>query len=155
MYSAIIRVLAVCALVLSPPARPKPNPSFSPDDVVRIQLQALRENNAAQGDSGIALVFDFASPSNKKSTGPLERFVTVVRAPAYQPMLNHRRAERGPVLFNGNEARQRVTLTAADGETASYVFLLSKQPDGPYKDCWMTDGVVRDDDGPDAVGKPA
>ena len=40
-------------------------------------------------------------------------------------------------------AEQTVTLIAADGDVATYLFRLSKQRDGEFKDCWMTDGVIR------------
>lgn len=39
-----------------------PNPSLSPDQVVQIQLEALKHNDLT--DSGIALVYRFASVGN-------------------------------------------------------------------------------------------
>src|SRR3954451_2111401 len=68
--------------------RTKPARSLSPGEVVKIVMNALRDNDAKDG--GIAITFDFASPQNKKVTGPLERFVPMVKTPAYAPMLNHK-----------------------------------------------------------------
>ncbi len=115
-----------------------PNPAYSPGEIVRIQVEALAAN---QGDAGIELAFRFASPANKRSTGPIERFVQIVRAPAYLPMLNHRRAEYGPADQRENYAAQVVTIIARDGSRHRYIFELSRQVDGAYSGCWMTDSV--------------
>ena len=44
-------------------------------------------------------------------------------------------------------ARERVEITGAHGERATYLFLLSRQETGTYKGCWMADGVLREVDG--------
>lgn len=59
-----------------------PDPALDPADAVRIQVQALAENGA--DDAGIALTFRFASPDNRRQTGPLERFVAMVKGPVYR-----------------------------------------------------------------------
>lgn len=153
MLAVLIPLLICCGATLALDPRPKPSPQLAPDEVVRIQLRALQENSEARGDGGIALVFEFASPANRRTTGPLERFVEVVKAPDYRPMLNHRTARQGPLQITGNEARQRVTITDSGGETVSYLFLLSKQASEPYENCWMTDAVVREPE-VESTGKP-
>lgn len=136
----------------------KPNPKLSPEEVISAQLEALQHNDTPEKDSGIARAFEFASPGNRAATGPLDNFIQLVKSAAYSPMLNHRRAERGPVRVVGEEAQQRVTLVDAQGRRVTYVFVLSKQAEGVYKDCWMTDAVVRvpprspQDEGPIAAG---
>jgi hypothetical protein len=122
---------------------PQPGPDLSPEQVVQIQLQALQRNDTPTKDSGIAIAFRFASPANQAATGPLANFVLLVKNPLYHPMLNHKTVERGPMKIDGDQAQQRVTLTSATNERAVYIFTLSKQRDGKYKDCWMTDGVER------------
>ena len=52
----------------------KPDPSLSPQDVVSIQIEALRNNDTPYENRGIEVTFNFASPANKRITGPLERF---------------------------------------------------------------------------------
>lgn len=133
--------------------RPVPSPALSPDDVVSIQLDALRHNDSPSRDAGIATTFLFASPANRVATGPFDRFADLVKTSAYRAMINHRRVERGPIRIDGEEARQRVVVYSATGVRVAYMFLLSRQRGGPYDGCWMTDGVTRlDDTGPRADG---
>ena len=115
-----------------------PDPALSPGDVVRIQLEALRHND--DQDRGIAVAFRFASPSNRANTGPLPRFIAMIKQESYALMVDFREAAYGPVETESNQARQRVTLTGAR-ETMTYWFYLSRQSEAPYVDCWMTDAV--------------
>lgn len=126
---------------------PQPDPKLAPEQVIAIQLEALQKNDAK--DSGIRIAFRFASPSNKEMTGPIERFILLVKNPAYSPMLNYKKAERDAIIVSDDVARQRVVLTTENGERAIYIFTLSKQKSGEFKDCWMTDGVERVDTRPD------
>ncbi|MEJ7638856.1 MAG: DUF4864 domain-containing protein, partial [Singulisphaera sp.] len=119
------------------PAAPKPE--HSPQEVVRIVLDALKKNDTPREDAGIETTFRFASAANKKVTGPLERFKTLVKNPRYRPMLNHKSARLGISLVDGNTATQRVTIIDADGKEAVYEFALSKDAE---TGCWMTDAVV-------------
>ena len=57
----------------------EPDPSLSPQDVVSIQIEALQHNDTPYVDRGIEVTFNFASPTNKRVTGPLERFKAMVR----------------------------------------------------------------------------
>ncbi len=120
----------------------QPDPEFSPEEVVRIQTEALGNNDQPYPDAGIKITFRFASPQNKLSTGPLPRFVGIVRSPAYALMINHADAEFGPAYVEGNVAQVPVLITTPDGEQAGYVFRLLRQLEAPYEQCWMTDGVV-------------
>jgi hypothetical protein len=115
--------------------KPFPDPRYAPDEIVRIQLEALQENN-------IEVTFRFASPANKSQTGPLDRFEEMLSSPAYRPMLGSLTIEYYRLEMSQNYARQRVRLIGRGGEEVVYVFYLSKQSDGPYENCWMTD-VVR------------
>ena len=115
-----------------------PDPTLSPGDVIRIQLEALRHND--EQDRGIAVAFRFASPANRANTGPLSRFIAMIEDGPYALMLDFREATYGPVETAGNRARQRVTLTGTR-ETMTYWFYLSRQSETPYVDCWMTDSV--------------
>ena len=115
-----------------------PDPAHSPADVIRIQLEALRHNDGQ--DRGIAVAFRFASPANRVNTGPLSRFITMIREGPYALMLDFRHAEYGPVETAANQARQRVTLTGTRA-IVNYWFYLSRQSQAPYENCWMTDAV--------------
>ena len=116
-----------------------PSEDLEPRDVVRIQLDALRDNGPDNG--GIERTFRFASPANRESTGPLDRFADLFRTPAYRPMLNHESSEVRDVAVNDDAAAVSATVSRADGSTYEYLFILSKQTDDPYEDMWMTDAV--------------
>lgn len=119
-----------------------PNPEFDPKDVVRIQLEALANNNDSYKDAGIEITFRFASPANKLATGPLTRFIRMLYNPLYLPMLNHKSVTYGEIVIKDDEAVQSVFITAADGRRVGYVFKLSKQKGGSLDQCWMTDSVL-------------
>lgn len=121
----------------------RPWPAYPPDKVVRIQIEALGDNNRPHPDAGIEITFRFASPANRKVTGPLPRFIEMVHNPAYRPMLNHRGARYGKLKREGDQASQAVVLKTGDGSRVGYLFQLSRQSEAPYKDCWMTDSVMR------------
>ena len=121
----------------------KPSPNYSPGDVIRIQLQALADNDHPYRNAGIEVAFRFASPVNKIATGPLERFIQMVHNPVYRPMLNHKAAFYGELHAKSNQAAQVVILTTPNGERVGYFFTLSRQKGGPCHDCWMTDSVLR------------
>src|SRR6478735_3394052 len=87
------------AVVAQPPAsapatRPHADPAkqagprkeYEPDQVVQIVMDALQNND--DHDAGIVTTFNFASPGNKRLTGPVERFIPMVRSAAYRSMLN-------------------------------------------------------------------
>ena len=115
-----------------------PRPGLSPGEVIRIQLEALRHND--EQDRGIEVAFRFASPANRETTGPLPRFIRMIRQGPYALMLDFREASYGTVEVREEVARQRVTLTGARSRV-SYWFYLSRQSEAPWVDCWMTDAV--------------
>ena len=127
----------------------QPNPRLTPQEVVKVQLEALRNNDAL--DSGIEVTYRFASPTNKQSTGPFVRFAQMIKGPAYASMLNYLTARFDPIAVEGNAARQRVTLTTRSQGTVTYVFFLGKQKRAPHLDCWMTEAVLREPSAEDGV----
>ena len=118
----------------------QPNAQLSPDEVVKIQVEALQNND--ENDNGIEITFRFASPANKQVTGPLFRFKELVKNPDYRAMLNHKIAEYGPLEIDGDTASQRVTVIKTNGEATVFLFSLSRQNTAACPDCWMTDGVT-------------
>ena len=125
-----------------PLALPEPNPDLSPREVVMIQLEALQNNDLYGDDGGIRIVFTYASPGNRIYTGPIERFIQLVKGPPYRPIIGFQRASMGPMLILGAHAQVRVNLVDADKASLHYVWSLSRQVEEPYTDCWMTDGVM-------------
>lgn len=117
---------------------PVPRPGLSPGEVIRIQLEALRRND--EHDRGIEVAFRFASPANRANTGPLDRFIRMIRQGPYALMLEYRKVSYGTVEVRGERARQRITLTGPRARV-SYWFVLSRQSEAPCAGCWMTDAV--------------
>ena len=122
---------------------PFPNPQLSAEDVVKIQLDALQNNDLSPNNDGIRIAYKFASPANKSATKNLYNFIRMVKTPLYRPMIGFERAELEHIRFAGNLAQQRVQLYHRNGKSMIFVFTLSRQRDGQHKGCWMTDGVLR------------
>jgi hypothetical protein len=120
----------------------KPDPSLSPRDVVSIQIEALHNNDTPYENRGIEVTFNFASPANKRMTGPIERFAAMVRNPIYAPMINHQTARYGKLMIEGDIASIDVILISEDGAYVGYRFTLSRQHGNQYEGSWMTDAVV-------------
>jgi hypothetical protein len=120
----------------------EPDPSLSPRDVVSIQIEALQKNDTPYENRGIEVTFNFASPTNKRITGPIERFAVMVRNPVYGPMINHRTANYENLMIEGEVATIDVILTSKDGKYLGYRFTLSRQHGNQYEGSWMTDAVV-------------
>ncbi len=121
---------------------PQPHPLLSPQDVIKIQLDALQNNDLTRDDAGIKLAFNFASPDNRVSTGPLERFITMFKNPLYKSLIGFERAELGTMRSSDGIAQQYVQLYRPHGEVRGYVFTVRLQEDGSFADCWMTEGVI-------------
>ena len=117
-----------------------PEPELKPNDVVRLQLLAMQQND--ESNFGIEVTFRFASPANKKQTGPLKRFIGLVRNPSYRPLLNHINATFLELTVEEVFAVQDVIITPYNGERIGYRFRLSIQKGPLYPGCWMTDSVT-------------
>ena len=117
-----------------------PEPELKPNDVVRLQLLAMQQND--DSDFGIEVTFRFASPSNKIQTGPLKRFIRLVRNPSYRPLLNHINATFLELNIEEDFAVQDVIITTSNGERIGYRFRLSIEKGTLYPGCWMTDSVI-------------
>ena len=119
-----------------------PHPDLGPSEVVAAQLEALQHND--ESNDGIAVAFRFASPGNRRTTGPLERFVFMIHDGPYELLLGFDGAHAQPVEVDDGAARQRVTVVR-DGRVQVYHFVLSKQREGECGGCWMTDAVLIED----------
>ncbi|EFN59604.1 hypothetical protein CHLNCDRAFT_56464 [Chlorella variabilis] len=120
----------------------KPEPCWGPEAVVQAQLAALQEGGAGR-------IFRFASPGNRRATGPVERFAQMLQAPLYRPLLRHLSAD----LLRTVQMQPDLTLlivgvrsnipTAELGVTqgAVYSWTLRLQQDEGCQGCWMTESV--------------
>jgi hypothetical protein len=142
LIGLLLLMLRVSALS-SQPLDLSPNPSLSPQQVVEFQLDALRHNDEPTADAGIQRSFRFASPSNRLVTGPLSRFSDIVHSAPYSALLGAQSSDVRGVILQGSEAKVYVTVTSANGSQLNFLFMLSRQGQGDYRDCWMTDSVMK------------
>jgi hypothetical protein len=140
--TALLVVLAAPAGATHLP-QVEPDPSLSVRDVMSIQIEALQNNDTPYENRGIEVTFNFASPTNKRMTGPIGRFKAMVHSPIYGPMINHRNAKYENVRVEGELARIDVILNSKEGEYLGYRLVLSRQSGNQYEGSWMTDSVIR------------
>ena len=119
-----------------------PHPSLSPLDVVQIIMTALQRNDEPSKNHGIRVTFNFASPANKKVTGPVERFVNMVTGPVYGKMVDHLGAVYETIKIKGDSASIDVIIKVGSGRFVGFRFLLTKQRDNEFDGAWMTDSVI-------------
>ncbi len=120
----------------------KPNALLTPEEVVVSQLSALQNNDEPIEDHGIVVAFAFASPSNKLTTGPLQRFGQMIKSPVYSSMINCSTYKVSKHFIDYNEAQFFVKIENNNGLIQDYIFELSKQVDGECNGCWMTEAVI-------------
>jgi hypothetical protein len=120
---------------------PKPSPQLSPLEVVKIQLDALQNNDLMPNDEGIRFAFSYTSPINRESLGSLEEFIKLLKHQVYRQIIGFERAELGKMLVDGLIARQDVHLIRQN-DSVSYFFMLSRQQGDPFMGCWLTDAVL-------------
>ncbi len=125
------------------PVITQPHPELSPEQVIRIQLDALQNNDLLPDNGGIRLAFNFASPANREFTGPIDHFITIVNSVMYRDLIGFERAEVGFPILVGDVSQMRVRIIHKT-RRAVYIFILSRQPEEPYRKCWMIDSVIRE-----------
>lgn len=139
--SLIVSVLLGGSVLAADPDRPdliQPAASYSPQEVVEIQLLGLQ---AEDSDLGIEQVWLFAHPANKAMTGPLARFRTLFANPAYAPLLGHQAHAIRRMDESTDSIRFIVRVLARDGLSYAYLWQLQRVADGPQADHWMTVAV--------------
>ena len=120
----------------------KPTPAINPEEVVKIQLSSLMNNNEPYLNAGIEQTWEFAHPSNRAFTGPIQRFTKMMYAPSYAVMLDHKKHDIIEVKLDKNIAYFFIELTSIDGKIFGFKWTLEKvKEEGGFKDCWMTTAV--------------
>ena len=117
----------------------KPRSDIKPAEVVEIQLAGLQKNDQNFKDSGIEQTWNFAHPSNKKVTGPLDRFKRMIKGASYQMMINHLSHTITQLEKGDNRAQFEVIILDKDKIYHKFNWQVEKYLlDGPLKDCWLT-----------------
>ena len=123
------------------PALPRPTAELQPGEVVEIVINALANNDQPYPNAGIETTFNFASPANREFTGPLERFVRLVKGPVFGQMVNHMDSTLSEVVLDDKHAVRLVHIVSADNESHYYAFRLGLQQEGDYAGMWLTEAV--------------
>ena len=118
-----------------------PDPSIAPEEVVAIQMKALQFNDNPSPDFGIAQTWNFAHPRNRAMTGPLPRFASMLKGPAYGLMLNHASHRIVSVPGNDNRANFDVFMEASSGQVLYFNWSVELVEGGEFDNCWMTVAV--------------
>ena len=120
----------------------KPNNGIEPYQVVKIQLTGLMNNDEPNIDDGIKQTWEFAHPANKKYTGPLPKFINLLKSESYEMLLNHLDSEIIEVFKSNNRYGFEVTILGNDKNYYKFQWVVEKYyEEGPLKECWLTTSV--------------
>ena len=117
----------------------KPNNGIEPFLVVQIQLRSLKQNDNPKKDNGIEQTWEFAHPSNRKNTGPLDRFKMMIKGKSYEMLLNH--LDHKVVEIKSDDLSAFFEVTVLDKNKSYYKFNWTVEKytaEGPLKGCWLT-----------------
>ena len=117
----------------------KPNKKLGPYDVVKIQLEALKNNT--KDDNGIKQTWLFAHPDNKKVTGPYERFRIMIYGQQYNFLLNHSSHKINLITNTSNIFIYRIEILSNKKQLFFYEWHVQKGSDEKCKNCWFTSAV--------------
>ena len=117
----------------------KPKSNIKPEKVVEIQLLGLQKNDLNYKDSGIEQTWNFAHPSNKKVTGPLNNFKRMLKGDSYRMMINHLSHTITQLGTGENWAQFEVIILDKEKIYHKFNWQVEKYTiEGPLKDCWLT-----------------
>jgi len=142
IYVILILIFAVMFIVTTRAEVVKPNNQIEPYQVVKIQLRSLMNNDEPFKNAGIEQTWEFAHPNNKKFTGPLEKFKTMLSSDSYKMLLNHIDHNIVEVKTTDSLASYEVTILGEGKNYYKFRWMVEKyNSDGPLKDCWLTTAV--------------
>ena len=116
----------------------KPAKNLTAYDVIKIQLNALKENNKPNKNSGIKQTWMFAHPQNKKITGPYERFQKMLLGDQYNVLLNHESHKIKLIMNSKNKYIYNVEIISIDKKMYLYKWHLEKSTIKNCNSCWFT-----------------
>ena len=121
-----------------------PDNSILPSKVIKIQLDALMNNDKEFEDSGIEQTWNFAHPNNKRNTGPLPNFKMMIKGNSYQMLLNHLSHTITELGSSDNWAQFEVVILDKDKIYHKFNWQVEKfSMEGPLQGCWLTTVVSR------------
>jgi hypothetical protein len=118
-----------------------PRPDIQPQNVIKIQLKSLQQNDKPTPDAGILQTWAFAHPSNKIITGPIERFTLMMKSQNYKNILYHRNHSIELVFKSKRYSQFAVSITTLDNQKMKFKWELEKVQKGEFSGSWMTTSV--------------
>ena len=120
----------------------KPSSYLKPLEVLSIQLNSLKNNNFPYKDAGIEQTWEFAHPSNKKITGPLNKFKKMIYSESYEILISHENNNITILSESNNKSVYKVFILSKEKKKYYYIWQIEKVlTDGNLKNCWMTTNV--------------
>lgn len=120
---------------------PVPTPNLLPYEVVRIQLNALKNEIRNGNQVGIYKTWEFAHPDNKSFTGPFSLFSKMITDTDYSILLNHQSHKITLRTKKYDREIYEVEVLCKKLRQYSMVWVVSIVKSGKFKDCWMTSNV--------------
>ena len=120
----------------------KPSLNLDPQEVISLQLNALKDNNSPYINAGIEQTWEFAHHSNRKFTGPLSNFTDMMYSRSYAIMLEHLNHNIIFVNKKPNVSYFFIEFIDKIGNKYGFQWVVEKVIiKGEFKDCWMTTSV--------------
>jgi len=120
----------------------KPNSDLKAFEVLKIQLNSLKNNNTPYKDAGIEQTWEFAHPLNKAATGPLKKFKKMIYSDSYKILIKHENNKIIILKESINKFVFKVYILSEDKKKYYYIWQIEKvEREGNLKNCWMTTGV--------------
>lgn len=123
---------------------PHPDPTLQPHDVVRLQLDALQNNDLTPGDRGIRIAYRFVSPEKQDAFRTLNGFIHVIKRP-YAPLIGFEGAKLGTLrTLPGEQATLQAWVYRDGRAVGAFRWILSRQPaENDHAGCWLVDFIIR------------
>jgi len=138
-YLVIIFFLAVMFIVTAKADLIKPNDEIEPYQVIKIQLRSLMNNDDPKENYGIEQTWEFAHPNNQKYTGPLEKFIVMVKGQSYRMLLNHLEHKIAEVQQDNSVALFEVIVLGRNKSYYKFNWQVKKyEKEGLLNGCWLT-----------------
>jgi hypothetical protein len=138
-FLILIIILNITNFVFADTINPTKN--LTAYDVIKIQLNALKNNNKPKINSGIMQTWMFAHPENKKITGPYDRFQKMLLGDQYKFLLNHESHKIKLIMNSKNKYIYNVELISSDKKMYFYEWHLEISTTKSCNNCWFTTNV--------------
>ena len=116
-----------------------PKSHFSPAEVVALQVQSIRDSVAEP--ERLTVCYSFASPENRKVTGPFATFAQMIMMPPYDRLATCQDWQVGSATIEQGYAAVLVSTVGKGGDATAFRFLLHQHDEAPFTGCWLTEAV--------------